>query len=75
MLIICAFSLECIRVRLLFILCILFVLTCFEPLVKHEIFVTDISNCHALLKRTLQELYALGAVSEAQLEMGHPTVR
>lgn len=50
-------------------------LTCFEPLVKHEIFVTDISNCHALLKRTLQELYALGTVSEAQLEMGHPTVR
>ncbi|KAH8120144.1 Rec8 like protein-domain-containing protein [Phellopilus nigrolimitatus] len=43
--------------------------------IKHEIFVTDVSNCFALLKKAVQEIHALGALSEAQLQMGQPSVR
>lgn len=36
---------------------------------------TDISNCFVLLRKAVQEIHALGAVTEAQLQMGQPTVR
>ncbi|KAL5519112.1 REC8 [Sanghuangporus vaninii] len=43
--------------------------------IKHEIFVTDVSNCFVHLKKAVQEMHALGALSEAQLQMGQPSVR
>ncbi|KAL5495434.1 REC8 [Sanghuangporus weigelae] len=45
------------------------------PAVKHEIFVTDVSNCFVHLRKAVQEMHALGALSEAQLQMGQPSVR
>ena len=43
--------------------------------VKHEIFLTDVNNCFVHLKKVVQEMHALGALSEAQLQMGQPSVR
>ncbi|KAL5534409.1 hypothetical protein ACEPAG_871 [Sanghuangporus baumii] len=43
--------------------------------IKHEIFVTDVSNCFVHLRKAVQEMHALGALSEAQLQMGQPSVR
>ncbi|THH03827.1 hypothetical protein EW145_g5973 [Phellinidium pouzarii] len=41
----------------------------------HEIFMTDVSNCFVLLKKAIQDIHALGALPEAQLQMGQPTAR
>ena len=43
--------------------------------VKHEIFLTDVNNCFTVLRKAVQEIHALGALSEAQLQMGQPTAR
>lgn len=36
---------------------------------------TDVSNCFTLLRKAVQEIHSLTAITEAQLQMGQPTVR
>ncbi|KLO17000.1 hypothetical protein SCHPADRAFT_926107 [Schizopora paradoxa] len=43
--------------------------------IKHEFFVADVNSCFALVRKTIQEIHTLGALSDAQLTMAHPTVR
>ena len=36
---------------------------------------TDVNNCFTLLRKAVQEIHSLTAMTEAQLQMGQPTVR
>ena len=43
-------------------------------LVKHEIFLGDVTACFSSLKKVVQDIHAMSAAA-ASLQMGQPTVR